>query len=316
MYDWLPEVCREIRGNLVGIYWMSIVPLTLLLICLEFFKLPESQPDAMKVIKRAALSIIMLVTFDEVANLIAMVGDGVVEAISPEPQINQVLAEVWSFVQNIEISWHQYKKTIIWMFSLISFIFAYLGAFVADAMVHFCWAILFVMSPLMFLAYIPESTAKIAKGLYASLCTVMVWKVLWSVLGIILLKLTVNAPIAEGDDYNAVLLIVINLFIGTSMLVIPITTKAFMSGDFSAYSAGLAAVPAIAAQRVVMQKLKMVGAKVGAQGMRYSQMGMNRAGRTAKNFTSSKEARENQKKQERRGKNSSEQKHNRGGVKK
>ena len=187
MYDWLPDVCRELRGNLINIYWLSIVPLTLLLIIFEFFKLPERQPDALKVIKRAVISMILLISFDEVIHTIAMVGDGITQAISPEPHINKVLEGVWDHIQNIELSWHKYKETVIWVFSLLSFILAYLGAFFADAMVHFCWAILFVLSPLMIIAYIPEGTAKIASGLYRSLCTVMAWKVLWSILGVILL---------------------------------------------------------------------------------------------------------------------------------
>lgn len=284
MYDWLPEVCRELRGNLVDIYWLSIVPLTLLLIILEFFKLPENQPDALKVIKRAAISIILLISFDEVIHTIATVGDGIVEAISPKPHINQVLDEVWNYIQTIELSWVKFKETIIWVFSLLSFIFAYLGAFIADAMVHFCWAILFVLSPLMILAYIPESTSKIATGLYRSLCTVMAWKILWCVLGVILLKFTANAPIGDGDDYNAILLIVINLFIGISMLFVPIATKAFLSADFAAYSGGLAAVPAMASKKIIVNQLKKAGRFSANKGKKMASQGFKSSGRALQDF--------------------------------
>ena len=72
MYEWLPEVCKEIRSNMIEIYWISIVPLTLLLIILEFFKLPEREPNALGIIKRAALSIILLMSFDEVFRMISL----------------------------------------------------------------------------------------------------------------------------------------------------------------------------------------------------------------------------------------------------
>jgi hypothetical protein len=282
MYDWLPEVCRELRGNLIEIYWLSIVPLTLMLIILEFFKLPENEPNALKVIKRAVISIILLISFDEVIHTIALVGDGIVEAISPRPYINQVLEEVWKHIQEIELSWYKYKETIIWVFSLMSFILAYLGAFIADALVHFCWAILFVLSPLMILAYIPESTAKIATGLYRSLCTVMAWKILWSILGVILLRFTANAPISSGDNYNAILLIVINLFIGISMLIVPIATKAFLSADFAAFSGGLAAVPAMASKKILVSQLKKAGRFSASKGKGAISQGFRSTGRAFK----------------------------------
>lgn len=279
MYDWLPEVCRDIRANIIGIYWLSIVPLTLLLIVLEFFKLPEREPDVLRIIKRAAISMILLMSFDEVMGLIAAVGDGIVNRISPTPHINQVLDEVWKFVQDIELSWHKFKEAIIWIFSLLSFIFVYLGAFISDALVHFCWAILFVMSPLMILAYIPESTAQVTKGLYRGLCVVMIWKILWIILGVILLKLTTHAPIANGEDYNSILLIVINLFIGASMLFIPIATKSFLSSDFAAFSGGLAVVPAIAGKKLLLNQLKRVGKYSSDRGQRVASYGLSLTGR-------------------------------------
>ncbi len=284
MYEWLPEVCKEIRSNMIEIYWISIVPLTLLLIILEFFKLPEREPNALGIIKRAALSIILLMSFDEVFRMISLIGDGIVTHISPTPHINEVLSEMWKFVKDMELSWHQFKETLIWILSLLSFIFAYLGAFIADALVHFCWGILFVMSPLMILAYISEATSQITKGLYRSLCIVMVWKITWTALGVILLKLTAHAPIAQGDDYNAILLIVINLFIGTSMLVVPITTKAFLSSDFATFAGGLAAIPAIASQKIITGHIKKAATLSSQKGKQVASHGVKITARNLKNF--------------------------------
>src|SRR2546430_1105379 len=118
---------------------------------------------------------------------------------------------------------------VIFVFSILSYIAAYLGAFIADALVHFCWAILYVVSPLMILAYIPQATAGTCKTLYRSLCTVMCWKILWAILGALLLKLSTNAPLQEGENYNAVLIVVMNLFIGASMLFVPFATKSIIS---------------------------------------------------------------------------------------
>lgn len=285
MYDWLPEVCNDLRQNLVNIYWLAIAPLVTFLIILQFFNVFEKAPNAAKVINRALISIIMLVSFEEVLHLITYVGDGIVHSISPRSHINDILDEAWTFVTGMEISWLKYKETIIWIFGLISFIFAYFGAFIADALVHFVWAILYVLSPLMILAYIPERTAKICTGLYQSLCTVIAWKIMWAVLSVILLKFMTHAPIQDGDNYNAVLLIVVNLFIGGSLLLIPFTTKAFIGSDFSGYAAGLAVAPAMAGKNMIKGGLKKAGGFVTNKAASGARIGLNSSRRTVQNFS-------------------------------
>lgn len=285
MYDWLPEVCNDLRQNLVTIYWLAIAPLVTFLIILQFFNVFDKSPNAAKVINRALISIIMLVSFEEVLHLITYVGDGIVHSISPRSHINDILDEAWTFVTGMEISWLKYKETIIWIFGLISFIFAYFGAFIADALVHFVWAILYVLSPLMILAYIPERTAKICTGLYQSLCTVIAWKIMWAVLSVILLKFMTHAPIQDGDNYNAVLLIVVNLFIGGSLLLIPFTTKAFIGSDFSGYAAGLAVAPAMAGKNMIKGGLKKAGGFVTNKAASGARVGLNSSRRTVQNFS-------------------------------
>lgn len=49
MYDWLPEVCNDLRQNLVNIYWLAIAPLVTFLIILQFFNVFDKAPNAAKV---------------------------------------------------------------------------------------------------------------------------------------------------------------------------------------------------------------------------------------------------------------------------
>src|ERR1035437_5137862 len=132
MYDWLPPLCREIRGNLVEIYWILIIPLVLFLIALEYFKLPDGVPDIPKIIKRTLISIILLSSFTEILHIISFVGDGIVAKIGGMNNIDQVLKQMWSVLSKTEISWIHYKEMVIFVLSIISYIAAYLGAFVAD----------------------------------------------------------------------------------------------------------------------------------------------------------------------------------------
>ena len=263
MYDWLPGLCRELRGHMVVMYWVLIVPLVLLQITIEYFKLPNGTPDIPNVIKRALVSIILLISFNECLHAISTVGDGIVSDIGGMNNIQLVLKEMWKVLSKTEASWIHYKEMVIFVISLLAYIAAYLGAFIADALVHFCWSILYVASPLMILAYIPESTAGVCKNLYRSLCTVMCWKIFWAILGAMLLKLSTAAPLQDGNDYNAILIVVMNLFIGASMLFVPLATRSIISDGLSGFASGLAAVPAMATQRVLTHSVKTIVAKGG-----------------------------------------------------
>lgn len=258
MYDWLPGLCRELRGNLVTVYWILIIPLTSLLIILEYFKLPDQNPNIPAIIKRAFVSVILLISFNECLHIIAFVGDGIVDYIGGMNNIDLVLKSMWKVLKKTEVSWLYLKEMVIFILSLLSYIAAYCGAFIADALVHFCWAVLYIVSPLMILAYIPATTAGTCKNLYRSLCTVMCWKIFWAILGTMLLRLSTSAPIQDGNDYNTILVIVLNLFIGASMLFIPFATKSLINDGFAGYASGLAAVPAMATQKVLMNGVKRI----------------------------------------------------------
>jgi hypothetical protein len=245
MFDYLPAVCRELHGQLLQIYWILIVPFCVLLIIFEFFKMPEGNPSAGDIIKRAVISMILLFSFNETMNLIAMVGDGITDKINGVKSLWDLMGELGKNYEDNSVSWLKFREAIIFILSLVSYIVAYLGVFVADVLIHFVWAVLYVCSPLMILMYISRTTSFVTSNLYKGLINVMVWKVLWSILAIMLLKLA-TAPQLGGWD-NFLTAILINLCIGVSMLFIPFATKSLINDGMSSAASGLAAIPTAAA---------------------------------------------------------------------
>jgi hypothetical protein len=79
--EWLPDVCSQLHGEMVSIYWMMILPLIVFLVVLEMFKTKGTEPDAGKILTRALASILMLISFKETINLIAFMGDGIADRI-------------------------------------------------------------------------------------------------------------------------------------------------------------------------------------------------------------------------------------------
>ena len=79
MFDWIPETARSFRSELVELYWIFLVLVSLLVIVFQFFRIAEDRVDSVDVLKRIVISIMLLWSFEEVINLISLVTDGIVE---------------------------------------------------------------------------------------------------------------------------------------------------------------------------------------------------------------------------------------------
>jgi hypothetical protein len=240
---------------MVTIYWMMILPMIVLLIVLEMFKTQDKTPDAGKILVRALASILMLISFKETINLIAFMGDGIAERIDGLAKMPEIL-QVFSDNFNREApALYKVRELFIFLLNFLSYFLAYFGIFVTDALIHFCWSILYVCAPLMILCYIPENTANICKNLYKGLFTVISWKIMWSILGVMLLKLAVQ-PTTE-DSENIITTSIINLCIALSILLVPLFTKSLLGDGISTFASGIATIPGMAAMGVGKTVLSM-----------------------------------------------------------
>lgn len=288
MFDYLPEVCREIHGELLQLYWILIVPFCVLLIIFEFFKMPDGNPNAGNIIKRAVISMILLFSFNETMNLIAMVGDGITDKVNGVKSLWDLMGELGKNYEESSVSWLKFREAIIFILSLVSYIIAYLGVFVANVLIHFVWAVLYVCSPLMILMYISSSTSFVTSNLYKGLINVMVWKVLWSILAIMLLKLATAPQTGEWDNFLTAILI--NLCIGISMLFIPFATKSLINDGLSSAASGLAAVPTAATGAFIKHMAVSQGKNLLTKGATGTQSSLSRLGKPiARNLQMAKE---------------------------
>lgn len=265
MISWLPDVCNELHGELITVYWLMIVPLTVFLIMLELFKTSDKQPDAGKVITRAIISIVLLVSFKETMNLIAFIGDGIADKIDGMAKMNQIVETLSKGFSRDAPALYKIREAFIFLLNFASYFLAYFGIFIANAVIHFVWSILFVSAPLMILCYIPEASASICKNLYKGLLTVISWKILWSILSVLLLKLVTEQTTVNSD--NAITTAIINLSIGLSILFIPFFSKSLLGDGLTSVASGIAGVAggtALKAGKGVLKK----GAKRSYQGVK------------------------------------------------
>ena len=256
MFEYLGSVGAELHAEMIQIYWILLVPFVVLLFTLEVIR--DENPNLRDLFRRIVISVLLLLTFDWTLQAIAVVGDAVTEKINGLQQLSEVLKNLGPNYSGKD-SWFNVRETILYVFSVASYLIAYLGFFVASALTHFVWTILYVASPLMILMYVSRYTEHVTMSLYKGLVQVVVWKILWSILGVLLLKLAMQPQVTGLEDY--IMSVVVNLCIGFSMLFIPIATRSLISDGMSSVASSLAAVPAIVAGGAV----KVAAAKYGGK---------------------------------------------------
>ncbi len=256
MFEYLGSVGADLHGQMIKIYWILLVPFILLLFTIELLK--DENPNVRDILRRVVISIIMLYSFNWCLNSIAAIGDAVTDQVNGLAQLSEVLKKLGPNYSGHD-SWFSLRETAIYIFSLAAYIIAYLGFFVATALTHFVWTILYVCAPLMILMYVSRHTAYVTSSLYKGLIQVVVWKILWSVLGVLLLKLAVQPDVSGMEDY--LMAIVMNLCIGISMLFIPLATKSLISDGMNSVASTLAMAPAVAAAGAVKLAATRVASK-------------------------------------------------------
>jgi hypothetical protein len=126
MFDFLPEIARELRSHVLHLYWVLLVPVVLFSIISEFFNLPDSSPNPNKVLKRVFVSVFLLLSFDYTINLIALLGDGVAEKIDGIKPLWSTLQEIGDkFSSDSNNGWFKIRSTIVYIMGLLS----YFGSF-------------------------------------------------------------------------------------------------------------------------------------------------------------------------------------------
>ncbi len=245
-------VARSIRSEMIGIYW-TLLPLVLVIMVI--IELLASQPKVGEILKRVFISVLLLITFPYVSGFIASIGDSITDKLTGLNDAYSVLSELGP--KKMEGSqgggFFDLRGHFLYFLALLAYLIAYLGFFMADALTQYTWVLLEVCSPLMILCYVAPGVAGVTSSLYSGLTKVIVWKVLWLILGALLLQLAQNASYDGLSEYLSA--IVLNLCIGFSMLFVPLATKSLLKDGFEGISGTLSAVPL----GIALAKIKMSG---------------------------------------------------------
>lgn len=265
MFENLHHHAKTLHGEMVGIFWLILPCLVSLLIVLEIFKNDDNGPNVKEIIKRTITCVIMLWSLDFVISSIAMVSDEISLLIKGSDDIWEAIKQLGPNSSKSDGSMFDIREHIVYFFAIASYLIAYIGFFASMALVHFVWAILYIAAPLMLPCYISQKTAAITGNLYRGFINVATWKILWTLLASLLLKMALSPNIVGIEDYF--LSIVINLLIGASMLLIPFFTKSLINDGLQSAASGLAAAPGLLAARSAAMATKKYSKKGVSKGM-------------------------------------------------
>lgn len=265
MFEQLFIHAKVVHAQMVQVYWLLLPALVAFLLVLEMLKGQGQTPNANEIIRRTVISILLLISIGFIVNTIAMLSDGITERIDQTQNLWDTIKHLGPNSQNESDGLFDVRGHVVYFFSIGAYLIAYIGFFASITLMNFVWAILYICAPLMILCYVSPATEGVTGNLYRGFVSVATWKILWTLLGSLLLKLAIT-PKEAGID-NVFLSMVMNLLIGISMLLIPLFTKSLIGDGLQSASSALATAPGLMATKSLSMASKSMGKKVGSSAL-------------------------------------------------
>ena len=156
MSDWPKETAENLRAEFVEIYWVLIVIVMLICIILEFFKIAEKEINPVNILKRATVSIILLWSFKDVANFASDLTEGMIDRLGGMSGLMALYESMEKSYQAETPSLFKFREMLLYFLSWFCYAVGLLGYYVMTVLINMAWAILYVLSPLLILAYVSE----------------------------------------------------------------------------------------------------------------------------------------------------------------
>ncbi len=247
----LGSLMEQLHQEFVRIYYLMLPVFFGLALIFAWFKTSGNAPDFLDVLKRAVISMILLVAFPDITRAIAFIAEDITNRIDAINSLDNMIrmaqekAQSYSFTPTSILL--QFNDLVIATLSFLSYLVLYIARYLTVAMYHFFWVFFTITSPLMLLFNLFQGTSQITVNLFKGMIEVASWKIVWAILGAMLTALSFgNAYRADG---NYLTLIVMNFVIAVAMLMTPMIVRSIVGAGLHGMSSslGAAAVTAMVA---------------------------------------------------------------------
>ena len=247
----LGSLMENLHQEFVNIYYLMLPVFFGLALIMAWFRSSGSAPDFLDVLKRAIISMILLVAFPDITRAIAFIAEGITNKIDAVNSLDTFLrmaqekAQSYSFTPTSILL--QFNDLVIAVLSFGSYLILYIARYLTIAMYHFFWVFFTISSPLMLLFNLFQGTSQITVNLFKGMIEVASWKIVWAILGAMLTALSFGN--AYKTDGNYLTLIVMNFVIAVAMLMTPMMVRSIVGAGLHSMSStlGPAAVTAMVA---------------------------------------------------------------------
>ena len=240
-FSLMGSLIRDLHQEFVRIYYLMLPVFFCLSIAVTWVRSPHGSLDFIDVLKRAIVATLLLAAFPEIAQTIISVADGIAQRIDDKTNLDTVIRMAQEKADSYSFSGKSlligFNDLIVSVLVFLSFVILYIARYITIAMYHFYWVFYMVSAPLLLLFNLFPSTANIPANLFKGMIEVACWKIVWAILGAMLISLSF------GDAYNRegsyIVIVVMNLVIAIAMLATPLLVKSIVNQGAQSMASGI-----------------------------------------------------------------------------
>lgn len=235
----LGSVAFKLHMEMRNLYYVLLPVFFMASLALVWIQNPTGGPDFLDKIKRACVATLLLAGFAEITDVMLFLTSGIAERIDNMSGLDAVMEMAAEKTKSYTLSpltpILAFDDLIMAGLSYLSYAVLYCARFIMVAVYHFAWIFLTIMAPVLLLFHV--FSTQITVNLFKSLFEVASWKVVWSVLSVMLKALPFGTWYAMEGNYLTI--IVLNFVIAICMVMTPFVVRSLVGSGFSAMASGL-----------------------------------------------------------------------------
>ena len=235
----LGSVAYKLHMELRSMYFLLLPVFFMASVVSVWIQNPVGGPEFIDKVKRAFVATILLVGFSEISDVILFMTNGIADKIDNMSGLASVMQMASEKAHSYTVSPLSpvlaFDDFIMAALSYLSYFILYCARFIMVAIYHFSWIFLTIMAPILLLFHM--FSTQITLNLFRSLLEIASWRVVWSVLSVMLKALPFGTWYAMEGNYLTI--IVLNFVIAICMIGTPLVVRALVGSGFSAMAGGL-----------------------------------------------------------------------------
>lgn len=240
----LGSVAFKVHMEMRNMYYLLLPVFFMASVAMVWIQNPVGGPEFLDKIKRAFIATLLLAGFTEITDAMLFLTNGIADKIDTMSGLEAVMQMASEKANSYTISPMTpilaFDDLMMAALSYCSYAILYCARFIMVAIYHFSWAFLSIMAPILLLFHV--FTSQITVNLFKSMFEIASWKVVWSVLSVILKALPFGTWYAMEGNYLTI--VVLNFVVAICMVGTPLVIRSLVGSGFTSMASGLTGVTA------------------------------------------------------------------------